>query len=96
MSGTSFRGETTGDEAEDFDEIQCALCKETLSLDNYYSNPFGQFAYVSNSKLLYHAYKQALTQSQEVKEKQEPAEELKASEIDEKEESMPEDPMENL
>jgi hypothetical protein len=43
------------------DEVECALCKETLTLEHYYSNPFGQFAYVSSTKLLYHSYRQALT-----------------------------------
>lgn len=45
---------------EEETEIECSLCKDTLSLEHFYSNPYGQFGYVSTSKLLYHAYRQTL------------------------------------
>ena len=42
------------------EDSECSLCRETLSLEHFYLHPFGQFAYVSKSKLLSHAYRQAL------------------------------------
>ncbi|CDW74007.1 zinc finger family protein [Stylonychia lemnae] len=42
------------------DEIECALCKETLLSDNFYSDPYGQFAYISKSKLMAHTLRQTL------------------------------------
>lgn len=80
-SSSSFK--ETG---EDEGEIECSLCKETLDSDHFYGNPYGQFAYVSNSKLLYHAYRQTLSdtsRSLSVKSEspQEQEEEKKASEM---------------
>ena len=53
-SAASFRKDIQDEAAG---ELECSLCKEILSLDHYYASPFGQFAYVSNSKLLYHSYR---------------------------------------
>ena len=39
------------------EDAECSLCKETLSFDHFYEQPFGQFSYVAKSKLLYHAYR---------------------------------------
>jgi hypothetical protein len=50
---------TTGEE-DSMDEITCSFCRETLNMDQFYGQPYGHFAYVSQSKLLYHAYRQTL------------------------------------
>eukprot|EP00347_Sterkiella_histriomuscorum_P017752 403348132 len=51
---------------EDGETNHCSLCKEELSLDNFFSEPYGQFAYLSRSKLMSHTLKQTLQLQNEI------------------------------
>ena len=42
------------------EEIQCSFCRETLVEDNFMADPYGQFAYVTHTKLLHKAYEQTM------------------------------------
>ena len=39
---------------------QCAFCTEELRQEDFTKHPFGNFAYCSNSKLMYHSIEQTL------------------------------------
>ena len=86
---SSFRTDTLGDD-ESEDDIECSLCKESLTTDQFYKHPFGQFAYVSSTKLLFHAYRQAL----KVEPTNEDEEEKKGEEIIEEDNIV--DPLQEL
>ena len=42
---------------DDNDTVECAVCKEILSLETFASHPYGQFAYISKTKLMWHTLK---------------------------------------
>lgn len=42
------------------EEIECSFCKETLMEEHYYNEPYGQFSYITKTKLMYYAVKQTI------------------------------------
>eukprot|EP00347_Sterkiella_histriomuscorum_P006425 403352821 len=42
------------------DHFECAYCREILNTENFFENPYGQFAYISSSKLMYHSINQTI------------------------------------
>ncbi|CDW91208.1 zinc finger family protein [Stylonychia lemnae] len=45
---------------EEDDKIHCTLCREQLNSKDFFKEPFGQFAYIAKSKLLYYAMNQTI------------------------------------